>query len=293
MSSRIAQWAELINGKLDELSAEAAAPSRIVEAMRYSLLSGGKRLRGSLALAANAMLGGDTGEALAVACAIEMIHCFSLIHDDLPAMDDDDTRRGKPSNHIAYGEALALLAGDALLSLAFERMIENARRYPDRLAYHLAAMDRVASASGMRGMAGGQCLDLAGIDGGAPGARARLKELHALKTGALISASVSSGLILAGASPEQLDAGERFGAALGVAFQIRDDILDVTGDPAALGKRVGMDKGKVTWVTLHGLEGSEFACGEYLGEAERALEIFGGNACDLRDLLERQKDRCI
>ncbi|MDR1570656.1 MAG: polyprenyl synthetase family protein [Oscillospiraceae bacterium] len=297
MNQRFAEYADRINEKLDELSREPDAPKLIVDALRYSLLSGGKRLRGSLTLAANAMLGGDADEAIVPACAIEMIHCFSLIHDDLPAMDDDDIRRGKPSNHVVFGEGIALLAGDALLALAFEKMTAHALGYPDNLKAHMIAIERIARASGVRGMAGGQCLDLQGIDPSGQSYQSyqyreeRLLKLHTLKTAALISASVAAGLILANASGAQIAAGEHYGTALGIAFQIRDDILDVEGDPSTLGKRVGMDAGKETWVSANGLEGSKRACDGYLRDAAAALEPFGDNAGELLYLLDAQRER--
>ena len=291
MSAQTDRWADMINIKLDELSRESDAPALITEAIRYSLLSGGKRLRGILTLAANACLGGDQEEVLVYACAVEMIHCFSLIHDDLPSMDDDDTRRGKPSSHIVYGEAMALLAGDALLSLAFECMLAHALRYPDRLVIHVEAIEQIAAATGSRGMAGGQCLDLSGVDSYSPDPAIRLKELHSLKTGALFKAAVASGLILANATREQIGAGIRFASSLGMAFQIRDDILDVIGDPAIMGKRAGMDADKVTWVTLYGLKGSERACAAYLDEAECALDALGGDTSEMLRLVELQRQR--
>ncbi|MCL1963562.1 MAG: polyprenyl synthetase family protein, partial [Firmicutes bacterium] len=221
----------------------SGAPEPLLGAMRYSLLAGGKRLRPVLLLAACEMGGGDLEAAMPFACGLEMIHAYSLIHDDLPAMDNDDLRRGKPTNHKVFGEGMAVLAGDGLLSLAFAVMLDAAETP--------AAVDaarQIARAAGVAGMVGGQCADIAcGAEkrGGAD----ELMYIHRHKTAGLFTGGVCAGLTLAGAQPILLEAGAAYAAALGLAFQIRDDLLDIEGNAAVLGKATGMDAsaGKLTW----------------------------------------------
>jgi len=210
---------EALAGYMDELR----SPEPLPAAMRYSLLAEGKRLRPVLLLAACETAGGDVRAALPYACALEMIHAYSLVHDDLPAMDDDDLRRGKPTNHIVFGEGMALLAGDGLLSLAFETMLQAAQT-PE----HIAAMRCIANAAGVHGMVAGQCVDLY-RDADAGSDAEMLQYIHLHKTADLFIGSVIAGLWLAGASEVQRAAGERFAKALGIAFQIRDDLLDIEG----------------------------------------------------------------
>jgi geranylgeranyl diphosphate synthase type II len=234
--------------------------------MRYSLFAGGKRLRPALALGAAETVSGEDSPALPAACALEMAHTYSLIHDDLPAMDNDDLRRGKPTSHVVYGEALAILAGDALLTLAFEVLASAGR--PEVVA-------EMAHAAGAAGMAGGQLIDLDSED--KPLQLDELRDLHARKTGALIRASVRMGAMLAGGSDEELETLTRYGDCIGLAFQIADDILDVIGTAEALGKPVGSDaeRKKSTYPALLGLERSRALALEAVEEAEEALEIFG------------------
>jgi geranylgeranyl diphosphate synthase type II len=220
------------------------------EAMRYSLLAGGKRIRPVLALATARAIGRDHREVLPLAAAIELIHTYSLIHDDLPAMDDDDLRRGRPTSHKAFGESVAILAGDGLYAEAFRHVLDDQRSPPDRL---LAAVAELAAATGVAGMVGGQYVD---VTAGAPAGADGLRRLHELKTGRLIAASVVCVLLLEGSEERATIAFRRFAAELGVLFQIVDDILDVTGTDAALGKPQGSDErhGKRTYVSEFGID---------------------------------------
>jgi geranylgeranyl diphosphate synthase type II len=237
--------------------------------MRYSLGAGGKRIRPLLCLSAAESVGGEAAAALPCAIALEYVHTYSLIHDDLPAMDDDDYRRGRPSNHRVYGEGQAILAGDGLLTEAFLALARENGLPPGRRAEVAAVL---AEAAGHRGMVGGQSLDLEGgaqTSDGAPCGMERLRLIHALKTGALMGASLEMGGIAAGASAEDRASLRGAGDALGMAFQIMDDILDATSTIEAMGKRVGKDseKGKITYVGLMGLEGARDALGEATGRA--------------------------
>ncbi len=246
----------------------------LYEAMLYSLMAGGKRVRPTLLLETCRMCSGDVEAALPFACAVEMVHTYSLIHDDLPCMDDDDLRRGKPTNHKVYGEATAVLAGDALLTTAFEVMLEEYGDLPlDRV---LAAAACLGRAAGGRGMVGGQVLDMAG-EGHTLSAE-EVAELYALKTGALITASAEMGCILAGGSDGARRAVVRFAQKVGLAFQVRDDILDVEGDEATLGKPVGSDtrSEKNTYVALRGVEACRRLVVELTDQALEALAPFEG-----------------
>ena len=254
----------------------------LYDAMRYSLLAGGKRLRPVLVLEACRLCGGDTEAALPFAGAIEMVHTYSLIHDDLPCMDDDDLRRGRPTNHKVYGEATAVLAGDALLTAAFETMLAPGQPLPpERLT---AAAGILARAAGGEGMVGGQILDMAGEERAL--ALSQVEELQRLKTGALITAALEMGWAVAGGTPEQREALRTYGARLGLAFQIQDDILDVVGDQTALGKPVGSDarSGKTTFVSLKGVDGCRELVARLTAQAEEALAPFGERGAELRAL---------
>lgn len=248
----------------------------LYDAMQYSLLAGGKRLRPVLLLETCRMCGGEVDQVLPFACAIEMLHTYSLIHDDLPAMDNDDLRRGRPTNHKVYGEATAILAGDALLTAAFETMLEQGGTLPPERV--LAAAACLGRAAGARGMVGGQALDMAGE--GHALSLSEVEELQRLKTGALIAAAVEMGCILAGGSAEDRAAVVRYAQKLGLAFQIRDDMLDVSGDEQTLGKPIGSDaeNEKTTFVTLKGLERCQELVEELTGEAQQALSPFGESA---------------
>jgi geranylgeranyl diphosphate synthase, type II len=244
----------------------AAEPgtARLEEAMRYSLLAGGKRIRPVLALATAEALGRPTDEVLPLAAAIEMIHTYSLIHDDLPAMDDDELRRGKPTCHVAFGEDVAILAGDGLFAEALRLALEQQQGEPANV---IAAVREVVTAAGTHGMVGGQFLDVAGAD------RTDLRRLHELKTGALIAASVGSVLALEGLGGPATIPFRRFAAELGVVFQIVDDILDVTGDEEELGKPRGSDErhGKATYVSVFGLDRARELARESHAAARSAL----------------------
>jgi len=264
----------------------AGTPERLAEAMRYSLLAGGKRLRPMLALEFCRLCGGDWEAALPAACAVELLHTYSLIHDDLPAMDNDVLRRGKPTCHIAFDEPTAILAGDALQALAFEA-IADAPLPAERVVNCLRDL---ALAAGAAGMCGGQQLDLDGD--GKPQTVASLTQLQSLKTGALIRAACCIGVHAAGGSPEQLAAAEAYAEALGLAFQIRDDMLDEIADEAAFGKPIGSDKeqGKCTFLTVLGLEACAERVHELTDAAVSALRSLPGSEalCELAsELAER------
>ncbi len=258
----------------------------LYDAMNYSLLSGGKRLRPILTLAVCDMCGGDLSTALPFACAVEMVHTYSLIHDDLPCMDDDDLRRGRPSNHKVYGEATAVLAGDALLTGAFETIAEHGTPLTAERA--LQVLTCLSKAAGARGMVGGQVLDMAGE--GHALALSEVEELQKFKTGALISAAAEIGCIVAGGGEEECSAVSRYARNLGLAFQIQDDILDVVGDENTLGKRIGSDaqSEKTTFVTLKGVDACRTLVAERTDHAKAALrENFqdSGFLCWLSDRL--------
>ena len=244
-----------------------ASTSGLEEAMRYSLLAGGKRIRPVLALATSRAVGMEVSTVLPLAAAIELIHTYSLIHDDLPAMDDDDLRRGRPTCHRKYGEDVAILAGDGLYAEAFRLLLAEQRGDPSRV---LAAAGELAGATGVDGMVGGQFLDVADT---APAGAGGLRHLHELKTGRLIAASVECPLLLAGVEEPATIAYRSYAAELGVLFQIVDDILDVTGTEADLGKTSGSDErqGKRTYVTEFGLDGARALAAESHSRARAAL----------------------
>ncbi len=284
MNERYGDYQKQVEAALDRY-AFAGAEELNAEAMRYSLLGGGKRLRGVLVLSACACAGGDTAFALPAACAIEMVHAYSLIHDDLPSMDNDVLRRGKPTCHVRFGEAQAILAGDGLLTEAFLCL---AKAYPPDPGADLIRL--LAEAAGSGGMVGGQVMDMAPPE---YADAAWLRRMEAKKTGCLITAAVELGLRCAGASPEQRACGRRFGDHLGAAFQIVDDILDVVGNEKTLGKSVGKDaaENKVTWVTLLGLEEARRQAKEETERAVRALEPFGEGKAFLEQVARQMLDR--
>ena len=245
----------------------------LYDAMYYSLMAGGKRIRPVLLMETCRICGGDPETVLPFAGAIEMIHTYSLIHDDLPCMDDDDLRRGRPTNHKVYGEATAVLAGDGLLTAAFEAMLDPSVTLPSERVLEAAGI--LARAAGGRGMVGGQVLDMAG-EGHSLGLQ-EVEELQRLKTGALIAAAAEMGCVLAGSTSEQRQAARRYAERIGLAFQIQDDILDVVGDEATLGKPVGSDakSEKNTFVTLKGLDACRDLVDKLTREAVEALSCFG------------------
>jgi geranylgeranyl diphosphate synthase type II len=259
-------------------------PPKVFEAMRYSLFAGGKRVRPIFALASAEALGAKTSGLLPIAGALELIHTYSLIHDDLPAMDDDDLRRGRPTCHKVYGEAIAILAGDGLLNRAFE-VLSDPRRLKTVTAVRLIAIMReISLASGVFGMVGGQVVDMEseGKDVDLP----TLEYIHTHKTGALIRASVRTGAIYAKASEKRLKALTRYGERVGLAFQIADDILDIVGSREEIGKDVGGDlkKGKKTFPSFYGLEESRRRAKEVADQALAALNGFDRKADPLREL---------
>ena len=267
----------LVEAELERLRfSEAESTAGLEEAMRYSLLAGGKRVRPVLALATARALGAEPERFLPVASAIELIHTYSLIHDDLPAMDDDDLRRGQPTSHVKFGEDVAILAGDGLFAEAIPIFCEQ----PGDPARVLAALQELAAATGVGGMVGGQYVDVTGAERDAEGLRA----LHALKTGRLIAAAVGIVLTLEDAPESETIPYRRFAGELGVLFQIVDDILDVIGSDEQLGKPHGSDErhGKLTYVSLFGLERARELAAESHAKATDALAEAGGDTGDLR-----------
>jgi geranylgeranyl diphosphate synthase type II len=258
------------------------APPRLVEAVSYSLFAGGKRLRPALALGACELVCGSDTPAIPAACALEMVHTYSLIHDDLPAMDDDDLRRGQPTSHKVFGEATAILAGDALLTMAFEAAARTG---------NAAIVAELARAAGIAGMVGGQQMDMDAE--GREITLAELRRIHACKTGALIRSALRCGALAGGADDAQLDALSAYGEHLGLAFQIADDLLDVTGDAAKLGKATGADAAhvKATYPALLGLEEAQRLAGQAIEAALTALEAFGPDADAFRTLSRFVIDR--
>ncbi len=249
------------------------APAGLGEAMRYAVLDGGKRLRPLLVLATCEAVGGLADAALRAACAVELIHAYSLVHDDMPCMDNDVLRRGKPTVHVRFGEAQALLAGDALQALAFELLVPGDGSLPDAMSARLCRL--LALAAGADGMAGGQAVDLASV--GVALDQSALEAMHRRKTGALLQASVTMGAATAAAAPGVQGALADYGAHLGLAFQVVDDILDVTADSATLGKTAGKDAAadKPTFVSLMGLAGAQTYADAVLAQAHAALERSG------------------
>lgn len=276
-----------ISPLLEQLFAPPGADmARLYQAMAYSVLNGGKRVRPLLVLASCQALGGNTEDALAAACAVELIHAYSLVHDDLPAMDDDELRRGQPTTHIAFDHATAILAGDALQTLAFEVLTDD-QLCPVSDAQRVQMVRCLAQAAGAAGMVGGQAIDLAAT--GQWVDQQQLERIHRHKTGALISASVQLGALASGmASPQQQKALKAYAAAIGLAFQVQDDILDITSDTATLGKQQGSDteQDKSTYPALLGLEQAQAYALQLRDDALLALAGFDQNADILRQLAD-------
>ncbi len=289
-----ARWTPRVEEALEALLPPASAePARLHEAMRYSVLAGGKRIRPVFAMAAYEACGGADAEGvLPAAAALELFHTYSLIHDDLPAMDDDALRRGKPTSHVVYGEALAILAGDALQTLGAEALVT----YPKGSTFtarRTKAARALFRALGSRGMAGGQVLDLA-AEGAAGGVdAAALTRIHRLKTGVFLEACLEAGALWAGARAPVVRALKRYGAAIGLAFQVVDDVLDMTASAETLGKTPGKDATheKATFPKLLGLDGSRRQADRLLSEALRALSPLGDASRDLRELARFVVDR--
>ena len=259
------------------------SPTELHRAMRYAVLGGGKRLRPLLVYAAAQALGEDGPQLDAAACAVELIHAYSLVHDDLPAMDDDALRRGRPTCHVVFGEAMAILAGDALQALAFAILAERPASSTDAVT-SMAMLRALGRACGAEGMAGGQALDLAAV--GRPLTLAELEHMHACKTGALIRASVQLGALAAGADTTTLQALDDYAHAVGLAFQVRDDILDVEGESAVIGKTAGKDAAaaKPTFPSIIGLDASRARLAELTGNALAAIAPLGQRATLLEEL---------
>lgn len=268
----IAGYAKITEDALKKYMPEGdAAQKKLYDAMNYSIFAGGKRLRPMIMMMVAKMLGKSIDTVLPFACAMEMIHTYSLIHDDLPAMDNDDLRRGKPTNHKVFGEATAILAGDALLTKAFEIAAKYGTEYADSDKV-VKAISILAEAAGSEGMVGGQVIDIfAEVED-----LEQLKNMHALKTGAIIRASGVIGAVLSGADSEQINAIDSYCYNLGIAFQIQDDILDVLGSEESLGKPIGSDaeNNKSTYVTICGIDEAEKLQKEYIKKAKDSLKIF-------------------
>lgn len=275
---------ELINQELDSIYSESTAlNTTLAKAMNYSLMAGGKRLRPILVMAAADAVGANGEKFLHLATSIEMIHTYSLIHDDLPAMDNDDYRRGKLTNHKVFGDSVAILAGDALLTMAFEVIADSPNIDIEK---KLKVIKEMSQAAGAEGMVGGQVIDLESE--GKHVDMTTLQKMHSAKTGALFCAAIRSGAILGGATAKQLDDLTQYARQFGLAFQITDDILDVTGDEASIGKPVGSDakNHKSTYVTLGSLQSAQVLAQKAVDDAKVALKDFGSEADFLRELVD-------
>jgi geranylgeranyl diphosphate synthase type II len=289
----LAENTKRIDAALGAILESTEKPDRLLEAMTYSLMAGGKRFRSVLCVAAAESVGGSLAGVLPAACALEMIHTYSLIHDDLPAMDDDDLRRGQPTCHIAFDEATAILAGDALLTLAFQTLSSIETTNEQQAAKWLRVIQLISHAAGYCGMIQGQMLDM--DSEGSQLTLDALKSMHRLKTGALIEVSLRCGAELAGANLNQIQMLESYARQIGLAFQVTDDILNVEGDPAIMGKAVGTDKlrQKSTYPSLLGLAKSKIYARELIENALKALEPFDQKAEPLRAIaryiVERRK----
>ena len=275
----------VVDKKLEELlPPESVYPPRIHQAMRYSLFSGGKRIRPILCLAACEAVGGNTEQALPVACAIELVHTYSLVHDDLPAMDDDDLRRGRPTSHKAFGEALAILAGDALLTQVYYILSHHSRKVGVDPGIILQVIEEISLSAGSMGMIGGQVVDLESEDQYIE--LPRLEYIHTHKTGALIRCAVVSGALLGGSSADKMNRFRSYGEIIGLAFQIVDDILDIKGEEVKLGKSIGSDlaQKKATYPAHLGLTESMNRAKSLLKSALSKLENLDSRADPLREL---------
>jgi len=275
-----------INDALVVMLDSAANSSRISKAMKYSLMAGGKRLRPILCLAATEAVGGKSENTVRAACALEMIHTYSLIHDDLPAMDNDDLRRGRPTCHLAFNEATAILAGDGLLTLAFQILSTNNFTNENQASKWLRVLHHIASAAGYEGMIEGQMRDIASE--GIQLEIEALEKMHALKTGALIEASIHTGAVLGDGSQEQIECLRIYAENIGLAFQVIDDILDVEGDPAVMGKGVGADqtRNKNTYPALMGIKESRAFARKLVNNALQALNYFDNKSDPLRAIAQ-------
>ena len=285
---RFAAWAAALEDHLDRaLPPSDAAPQRLHAAMRHAVLGGGKRMRALLVYASGTLLQADEATLHAPAIAVELIHAYSLVHDDLPAMDDDDLRRGKPTVHVAFDEATAILAGDALQTLAFETLATA----PQPPVQRIAMLAELARASGVAGMCGGQALDIDAT--GASIALEELERLHALKTGALLRCAVRLGALAGNATPTQAAQLDQYADALGLAFQIRDDLLDIEGDAATLGKTAGKDiaQAKATFPSLLGVDASRARLQELLAVMRQSLDALEADTSALQALARQVVER--
>jgi geranylgeranyl diphosphate synthase type II len=292
LEAYLADRKALIDGALERfLPGTAEGPEIIHQAIRYSLFAGGKRIRPILCMAAAETVGGDGQDCLACACALEMIHTYSLIHDDLPAMDNDDFRRGRPTSHRVFGDGIAILAGDALLTEAFHLLSLPEFTGNKEPGKRLQVINLIARAAGATGMVGGQVMDLDGEGKSLP--IEIIEDVHRRKTGAMLTASVVSGAILAGATAAEIDVLYRYSENIGLAFQIADDILNVTGDSALMGKGTGSDisRGKKTFPALIGLEASRQRLAELVEGAAAYLSGFDHRAWPLRHIARYIMDR--
>ncbi|MDX2479711.1 MAG: polyprenyl synthetase family protein [Desulfuromusa sp.] len=292
LQSYMKERIQLVDSALDRyLPGAETLPTVLHDAMRYSVFGGGKRIRPILMLAACEAVGGEVKNVLPAACAIEMIHSYSLIHDDLPAMDDDDFRRGNPTNHKVYGEATAILAGDGLLTEAFILLSNPGTWGAASADKYCEVLHILAKSAGSRGMVGGQVVDMEAEE--KPVDFPTLEYIHTHKTGALILAAIEVGALLGGASGKQRRALCRYGEAAGLAFQIADDILDIVADPSQLGKDIGSDqqRGKATYPALLGLSGARQRASELRELAFSSLNIFGDTARPLREIAGYIVDR--
>lgn len=282
LKTYITQKNQIIDAALEKMLQDSPSTETLVKAMQYSLMAGGKRIRPVLCLAACEAVGGAPQQALTAACALEMIHTYSLIHDDLPAMDDDELRRGKPTCHIAFDEATAILAGDALLTLAFEVLSAVHLTDGHHAARCLKVIHIISEAAGYQGMIQGQMLDIASE--GRKLSAEELETMHRLKTGALIETSIACGALLGGADQQQKELLGAYGSKIGLAFQVADDILNVEGNPQLMGKATGTDqlREKTTYPSMLGIEAARNFSKKLVREALQALETFGKQADPLR-----------
>ena len=294
------EYAQIVENRLQTILPEleensckiAEMPELLVRSMRYSLLAGGKRLRPSMMLAAMDMLGGDGAAYLDFACAVEMIHSYSLIHDDLPGMDDDTMRRGRPTNHVVFGVGQAILAGDGLLNYAFETMLKTAIAHPENAQNALCAISEIAAGAGVGGMIGGQVMDLYCERNRISGKEA-LNYIQYGKTACMFIHPLRAAAYLSGAGAEQIDAIGAYGKAFGLLFQATDDLLDVVGDSAEMGKTLGKDaqQGKLTMISEYGIEGTRREIEKQQRVAHEALAQFGNKADFFRELIDSMVNR--
>lgn len=282
LNSYIVSERRRINSALEEILDHASDSSRLIEAMKHSLMAGGKRLRPILCIATSEAVEGKTDDVMRAACALEMIHTYSLIHDDLPAMDNDNLRRGQPTCHVAFDEATAILAGDALLTFAFETLSSIELNDTNHALKWLRVINKIATAAGYKGMIEGQMRDMAAED--TLLSLEKLEVMHALKTGALIEASIITGAVLGDGTSEQIKNLKIYARSIGLAFQVADDILNVEGDPAFMGKDVGTDKArkKSTYPSILGIEKSKEFAKKLVNNALQSLDHFDYKSDPLR-----------